>query len=89
VKFQKPLQRDVGRILLNALVRDAMLGATFRTFDLSWNVASKLSSLEHFEWTDLTSDVVDQPFHAGLHTKRVLTWQQFGVAVAIQADGAR
>ena len=35
----------------------------------------------------LACDVVDQSLHTWFHTERMLTWQQLGVTVAVQADG--
>jgi hypothetical protein len=40
-------------------------------------------------WTfDLSTNVIDQAVHAGLHTKAVLAWQKLRIPVAVQADGA-
>ena len=37
---------------------------------------------------DLPLDVVHQPLHAGLQAVAVLTWQQLGCPVPVQADTA-
>lgn len=34
--------------------------------------------------TYLSPYVIDKAIHAGLHTKGMLTWQKFGVAVSVQ-----
>jgi len=36
----------------------------------------------------LSLDIVHEALHAGLHAHGVLTWQQLGVAVAVEADAA-
>lgn len=38
--------------------------------------------------TYLSAHVVDQAFQAGLHAEAMLAWQQLGVPVAVQANGA-
>lgn len=42
----------------------------------------------HHQLAYLSSHVVDEALHAGLHAHRVLTWQQLGVPEAVEADAA-
>lgn len=36
----------------------------------------------------LSTDIVDEALHAGLHAHRVLTWQQLGVPEPVETDAA-
>ena len=63
----------------------------------SWKSTIKLLQISDWkstwEWATgdgyLACDVVDESFHTWFHTERMLTRQQLGIAVAIQADGTR